>query len=301
MKLPVPLFQDPIYGAPADPVIIWNEEESCWCILYTQRRLGPADVGVSGVHGSKIGLASSKDMTKWLYRGVLPSLDIEAGHNTFWAPELIRVRGKYHLYVSYITGVPADWNYERHILHYSADNLWNWKYEGVVPLSSDRVIDPCVYEISPGTFKMWYKDEEHQSHSFAAISKDLYAWTVTGEEIADCDHEGPNVFELAGYKWMITDCWDGLGVYRSDDFCHWTRQKGNLLKKPGTREADNDLGHHADVLVNGGRACILYFVHHNREAPLPFQRDATVIQAAELQVRDGILCCDRDAGYETAL
>ena len=79
------------------------------------------------------------------------------------------------------------------------------------------MIDACVYEVCPGVYKMWYKDENHDSHIYAAQSTDLYKWEVVGEEISDCSQEGPNVFELGGKKWMICDCWKGLSAYVSDD------------------------------------------------------------------------------------
>ena len=31
--VPAPLYRDPIYDAPTDPVIIWNREEKCWWML----------------------------------------------------------------------------------------------------------------------------------------------------------------------------------------------------------------------------------------------------------------------------
>ena len=300
MLIPTPLFEDPIFAAPTDPVIIRNEEEESWWLLYTQRRPSFADIGFSGVHGTKIGIASSKDWKKWVYRGVLAGLDFEEGHNTFWAPEIIRENGKYHMYVSYITGIPVDWDYPRHIVHYTADDLWHWKLEGIVPLSSERVIDACVYQTAPGKYKMWYKDENNHSYSYAAVSDDLYNWNVLGKEVFDCPHEGPNVFELGGKKWMITDCWNGLAVYSSPDFAHWERQEGNFLQGEGTRVKDNGKGHHADVLVSGERAFIFYFVHHrmNEAGILEFQKGNTVIQAAELKVENGLLTCNRDDGFD---
>ena len=103
--LPAPLFRDPVYDCPTDPTVIWNEEEKMWYLFYTQRRAGAASIGVSWVHGTKIGVAVSRDGGKWLYRGTLEGLEIERGHNTFWAPEIIRAEGIYHMYVSYITQI----------------------------------------------------------------------------------------------------------------------------------------------------------------------------------------------------
>ena len=160
--LPSPLYRDPIFDGPTDPTVIWNREESCWWMLYTQRRSSGVNFGVSSIHGTRIGVASSADGARWLYRGTLPGLDFEPGHNTFWAPEVIRANGKYHMYVSYITGRAARTGTgRRHIVHYTADNLWQWRFESVLPLSSGRVIDACVYEVAPGKWKLWYKDEAH--------------------------------------------------------------------------------------------------------------------------------------------
>jgi sucrose-6-phosphate hydrolase SacC (GH32 family) len=301
IPFPAPLFRDPIYDSPTDPVVIWNRQERCWWMMYTQRRATDMSIGFSSIHGTKIGVASSKDGGKWLYRGTLPGLDTQPGHNTFWAPEVIFANGKYHMYVSYITGVPTDWNYPRHILHYSADDMWSWKYESTLALSSNRVIDACVYETSPGTYKMWYKDEDNHSYSYAAKSYDLYNWEIIGPEVCDVDHEGPNVFEFGGKKWMITDCWDGLAIYETQDFTHWTRQEGNILRKPGIRPWDDSKGNHADVVVNGGHAFIFYFSRPYVERPKKMDDDfdtyiygRNAIQVAQLEVIDGKLVCDRD-------
>ena len=63
-----PLFRDPIYDGASDPVVIWNREEKCYYMFYTQRRATSVQVGYSSIHGSKIGVASSVDGAKWLYR-----------------------------------------------------------------------------------------------------------------------------------------------------------------------------------------------------------------------------------------
>ncbi len=297
--LPAPLFRDPIYDCPTDPAVIWKEEEQMWYLFYTQRRTG-VTIGVSSVHGSGIGVAVSRDGGKWLYRGTLPGLEIEHGHNTFWAPEVIRAEGIYHMYVSYITGIPVDWDYPRRMLHYTSVNLWDWTFAGRIDLQSERVIDACVYEVEPRRYKMWYKDENNGSKTTAAVSDDLYHWTVLGEEVTDCAQEGPNVFELGGSKWMVSDYWKGLAVYRSQDFSHWTRCE-DILAGSGTRALDKGLGHHADVVVRDGRAFIFYFCHpyayekEEWEGLTGQDRHKAVIQAAELVVKDGQLWCDRNA------
>lgn len=298
--LPAPLFRDPIYDCPTDPTVIWNREEGMWYLFYTQRRAMDAAVGVSWVHGTKIGVAVSRDGGKWLYRGTLEGLEIERGHNTFWAPEILWAEGVYHMYGSYITGIPVDWEYPRQMLHYTSVNLWDWSFAGRVDLGSERVIDACVYEVSPHRYKMWYKDENNGSKTSAAVSEDLYHWSVLGAEVADCAQEGPNVFELGGIKWMVSDFWKGLAVYRSEDFTHWTRC-ADLLDGTGSRTLDQGYGHHADVVVREGRAFLFYFCHpygpegKKTGAFSEQERNKAVIQAVELKVEDGELHCDREA------
>ena len=164
------------------------------------------------------------------------------------------------MFVTYVRGIPTDWNRERHIVHYTSDDLWDWKFESILLLSSDKVIDACVYKVDKNTYKMWYKDERHDSHTYTAVSNDLYHWIPGGAEITDCSHEGPNVFELSGQKWMITDEWNGLGVYKTDNFCDWERQ-GVILRDAGKRPMDGGMADHADVVVCGDRAYIFYFLH----------------------------------------
>lgn len=306
---PAPLYRDPIYDGATDPTVIYNKEEKCYWMLYTQRRSSSVNIGVSHIHGTHIGVASSIDCIDWVYRGTLPNLEFEPGTNTFWAPEVIYAKGKYHMYVSYVPGIPTNWNYIRYILHYTADNLWSWKFESVLPLSSDRVIDACVFEVEDGLFKMWYKDEIHSSHTYSALSRDLYNWEVVGPEITDVAHEGPNVFTLCGKNWMITDFWNGLGVYESSNFTNWVR-KQTILNIPGIRTDDGKIGHHADIVVNSDQteAYIFYFVHPDyepNEMPkdfvMTYKESRTVIQVAKLIVdRDNIIC-NRNEKFELIL
>ena len=79
--LPAPLFRDSIYDCPTDPTVIWNQKEGMWYLFYTQRRATDVAVGVSWVHGTKIGVAVSRDGGKWLYRGALEGLE---SHPMVW-------------------------------------------------------------------------------------------------------------------------------------------------------------------------------------------------------------------------
>ena len=46
---------------------------------------------------------------------------------------------------------------------------------------------------------------------------------------------------------MIVGCWDGFGVYRSEDLSNWKRQPENILRYPGMRPLDGSFGSHGDA------------------------------------------------------
>lgn len=97
---------------------------------------------------------------------------------------------------------------------------------------------------------------------------------------------------------MVSDVWDGLGVYSSDDAEHWRRQPTNLLQRPGKNPTDRPKGQRADVTVSGGRAFLFYFVHQvglDAQPGVPHPERRTVLQVVELQFSDNQLMCDRDA------
>ena len=308
---PAPLFRDPIYDGAADPTVIWNRQEQSWWLLYTNRRANVECRGVAWVHGTDIGVASSSDNGhSWLYRGVLAGLEFERGRNTFWAPEVIWHDQLYHMYVGYVPGVPNDWSGSRLIVHMTSSNLWDWEYQSTLTLSSNRVIDAAVHLLPNGHWRMWYKDEVNQSHTYAADSDDLYHWTVRGPVITDCPHEGPNVIFWQQSYWMITDAWQGLGVYLSQDAEHWERQEGNLLDTPGQRAEDGVIGGYADVEVQGDRAFVFYFTHptwdrsterYGMDEVHPYHVKRTSIQVAELELRGSTLVCDRDKPFDFTL
>ncbi|MGW7160093.1 glycosyl hydrolase [Paenibacillus taichungensis] len=293
-----PLFRDPIFDGAADPVVVWNRSEQTWWMIYTNRRATAGGPKFAWVHGTDLGVASSADGGQsWTYRGTLTGLEHEWGHNTFWAPEIFWHEGTYHMYVSYIQGVPHDWaGHDRHILHYTSTDLICWTFHGKLVLSSDRVIDACIYPLPNGKFRMWYKDEANSSHTYAADSPDLYQWEVIGPVITGRAHEGPNVFRFRDSYWMIVDEWRGQAVYKSDDLEHW-EWNSLILDQPGNREDDGVIGLHADVVVQNDEAYIFYFTHPDRiegidHASEPARR--STIQAARLDVIDGVMVCPRD-------
>lgn len=295
-----PLLADPIYNGSTDPTIVYNRDAGQWWMFYTQRRSNDtAGGGVAWVHGSAIGIATSDDGgVSWLYRGVAQGLDFEVGHNTYWAPEVVWHDGTYHMYLGYITGIPNAWpGFQRHIVHYTSTDLWNWRFGSVLELSSDYVIDPCIWPLpgNPATWRMWYKDEHNHSHIYAADSLDLRNWHVVGPVLTNRGQEGPNVFSFAGSFWMVTDPdATGLLVYRSDDLQTWTQQASGILATPGTRPQDDAPGHHCFLLSQGQQAYIVYFTEFSEATP------AEYVQVAPLAVINGQLTADRDTPFTMA-
>jgi hypothetical protein len=213
--------------------------------------------------------------------------------------------GTYHMYVSYIRGIWHDWGGERHIIHMTSPNLWDWKLESILPLSSDRVIDPVVFQLPDGMWKMWYKDEADHSHTHAAVSSDLYEWKpLPKAEIEGPGHEAPNVFFWKGFFWCLSDTGKGLRVHHSKDAAHWTQQD-RILVNPGKRRDDGWFGQHPDVVQIGEKAYIFYFVHSGRtggerfeyEDIMPIEFKRTSLQIAGLELDGDILSCNRDRYY----
>ena len=305
---PAPLYRCPVYDGAADPTVIYNQTEKAWWMLYTQRRANQDGADVAYCYGSKIGIASTSDHGQtWVYRGAL-DLAIEKGDNTFWAPEVVYDNGIYHMYVAYIQGVRNHWGGDKHILHYTSKDLWDWKFESQLPLSSNSVIDACVFHLPDGKWRMWYKDENHGSVSMTAESPDLYNWTMQkNPAVADRAHEGPKVFRFKEKYWMVVDQWAGLAVYVSDD-CNTWKFNSVILDKSSPRNEDTPSGAHADVIMVNDKAYIFYFTHPGRkkhtEAPnesngvLPYNLRRSSIQVAELKVIDNKITCNRDEPFD---
>ena len=96
---------------------------------------------------------------------------------------------------------------------------------------------------------------------------------------------------------MITDEWNGLGVYETQDYTHWERQG---------RSCDGVMASHADVVSKGDIAYIFYFTHpyFTNEHRLDKSYIANAedgracIQAVQLEVKDGRLVCNRNQQFE---
>lgn len=294
-----PLYRDPVFDGAADAALVRESSSGKWLMFYTNRRAtlrGLAEKDVSWVHGTRIGVAESSDGGRsWRYRGVA---DLPAGAPTHWAPEIVTHAGVHHMFLSAVPGVFKDWNAPRHIVHLTSRDLKRWIFVSRLDLGSDRVIDASVIRLPTGVWRLWYKDERDGSRIRYADSPDLNAWTVRGTAVAGPPGEGPQVFRWKGRYWMVVDHWNGLGVYHSPDGGSWTAQPGRLLAQPGAAPTDRAKGQHADVIVAGDRAFLIYFVHQDNEPETtadPTWRRRSVIQTAELIENDGVLAVDRDA------
>lgn len=285
---PKPLYRDPVYDGPTDPVVIWNASEQKWFMFYTSRRANvPGLSGVTWVHGSPIGIAESADGgVTWTYRQNA-NINYAKGNDTYWAPEVIEHNGIYHLYLTYVPGIFENWEHPRDILHLTSKNLLDWQYESTLKLACNKVIDACVFQLADGTWRLWYNNEKDAKSIYYAESGDLYHWQDKGKAVTDKQGEGPKVFRFEGFLWMVVDNWDGLGVYRSTDALNWTRQEKNLLQIPGSGTDDTAKGHHPDIVVNNGHAYLFYFTH-------PDNKRRSSIQVTELHIKDDWLTCDRN-------
>ena len=300
-----PIYSDELWQGASDPTVIRREGTAEWWMFYTQRRALLEGAGVEWVHGSRIGVAVSADGgASWQYRGVVDFGDGEG--NTHWAPEVVRLDGSYHLYLTWIEGAPHAWaGHERHIVHFESDDLEHWTRVGRVDLGSDFAIDAAVARTPDGRVRMWFKDEAEDSTTWSAVSANGRSFAREGLVIGGRPHEGPNVFELGGWWWLIVDEWRGQAVYRGNDGLRWERQRGLLLAEPGGHPLDRQVGRHADVVVgDDDSALIFYFTHPewNGEeladaTPLAARR--TQIHVARLSVAGGRLDATRDVSADS--
>ncbi len=295
-----PLFRDPVYDGAADPTVIWNNKEKKWFMFYTNRRANVVGLdGVSWVHGTRIGIAESTDSgCTWKYRDTC-DIRYRMTDYTHWAPEVIENNGKYHMFLTYVPGIFTNWSHPRRIIHLTSENLFNWKFESQLDLSSERCIDACVFRLPDGTWRMYYNNEIDGKSIYYADSPDLYKWIDSGKKVVgDRAGEGPNVFYWHGKYWMVVDNWNGIGIYSSEDLVNWSRQENNILQEPGTGEDDDVTGGHPNVVVNDNRAYIFYFTHPGRtpanKGKDNYETRRSSIQVAELEYTDGQIVCNRD-------
>ncbi|WP_210163246.1 family 43 glycosylhydrolase [Niveispirillum irakense] len=295
---PKPLFRDPTFDGAADASIIYDRKAGDWVMFYTNRRANLKEAeGVEWVHGTRIGMARSKDGgNTWTYEGTADIRYGDAADITHWAPNVEEIDGTYHMWLTIVPGIFKDWNAPREIIHLTSKDLKRWDFADKLNLGSDRVIDAAVHALPGGGWRLWYKDERDGSSTHYADSQDLKTWTHGGVAVKQRG-EGPQIIEWKGYYWLIMDAWAGLGVYRSKDLTNWEHQPYNLLEQPGTALTDRAKGGHPDVLVSDDRAFLFYFVQQEGEpeqAKDPTWKRRSVIQVVELKEKDGWLTADRE-------
>ena len=69
---PKPLYRDPIHDGAADASLVFDRGQRRWVMFYTNRRATlrlPDRQDVAWVHGTHIGMATSKDGLRWTYAG----------------------------------------------------------------------------------------------------------------------------------------------------------------------------------------------------------------------------------------
>ncbi|NQX10771.1 family 43 glycosylhydrolase [Microbacteriaceae bacterium VKM Ac-2855] len=263
-------YCDPVFDGPTDPIVVTAPDGSLR-LFYTQRRATLESPGVEWVHGTAIGVAASHDGgVTWSYSGVVDGLDPPGASsgdasNTHWAPDIVRVDGRYLMFLTWIEGVRSDWTGHARIVQFESEDLRSWCRVGAIDLGSDRVIDAAVALCGDGRYRLWYKDERQESTTWCAVSDtpaDPTSWRVEGLAIGGRPHEGPKVFRLGGWFWMIVDEWRGQRLYRSADATGDWQQHGLLLADAEILDGAAIAARHADVVpLDDSRALLVYFTH----------------------------------------
>ena len=302
-----PLYRDPVYDGAADPTIIWNPLVKRWWMFYTDRRANvPGLSGVTWVHGTPIGIAESADGGAHWHYVAMAQIELPpeyGGTNvTEWAPDVTRAPdGTWQMFLAVVPGIFEDWNHPRDIVQLTSTNMLHWTDARKLALASDRVIDPSILRMPNGSWRLWYNNERAKKSIDYADSPDLVHWMDKGLAFPSRG-EGPKGFRWHGKFWVIIDEWKGLGVFRSDDASHWSKQPTNLVATPGNGPDDHDIGRHCDVVVSGDRAYLFYFTHpglHGDGDAHDHRRSS--IQVTEMHEQGGWLTCDRDAPTHIAL
>jgi hypothetical protein len=298
-------YEDPLLDGPTDPVVVQAPDGS-WRLFYTQRRAALDLPGVEWVHGTRIGVAESADGASWRYLGTVDGLDPAGAPDpsTQWAPDIVRIDGRYLMTLSWIEGVRSDWTGRASLVQFASDDLVSWTRLGTIDVGSDRVIDAAIARCGDGRWRLWYKDEEQDSTTWAAVSDDPFdpvSWRVEGLAIGGRAHEGPKVFVLGGRYWMITDEWRGLAVHSSPDGAGGWERQGLILTAPERLGERPVVGRHADVVgLDAESALIVYFTHPGwdgaelADAPADRARRRSHVRAAVVRVDAGVLRCDAD-------
>ena len=194
---PKPLFDDPVYHGAADPVIIYNKAKKKWWMLYTNRRASIDDSTVQWVHGTRIGIAESKDGRTWKYVDTCNiNFRPDEGY-THWAPDVIENKGTYHMYLTYVPGTFKDWNHPRVIIHLTSKDLKNWNYQSTLKLVNEKVIDASVFKVNDTLWRMWYNNERMEKVSGMPTVK-IYTTGLIKAKRLQQEERGQNILLVTG-------------------------------------------------------------------------------------------------------
>jgi hypothetical protein len=126
------------------------KDKAGWLMFYTNRRADMTALGdIAWVHGTRIGVAASKDGKAWTYRGEA-KIPYGGPDTTFWAPEIVTDGKTHHMFLTVVPGVFDSWNHPREIIHLTSRDLKAWTFVGKLDLGSDRVIDADIVKLPPG-------------------------------------------------------------------------------------------------------------------------------------------------------
>lgn len=299
-----PLYRDPIFDGAADPSVVYEESDGSWLIYYTQRRANVQVPGVAWGFGLKIGVARSTNKGRiWEYAGIAKGLSTGSQLDTFWAPHVFKHEGDYHMFVTHINKILDHWgDGEPTLRHYTSKDGINWKFADVVDTGSDDIIDGAVVKLPDGKWLLVFRDDNAKTRTAMCTSKDLKTWKRLDQTVGDRRHEAPVIMHWKNKYWMLTDDWQGLGVYESDDGLNYKRN-GTILGEGGSRPDDGVKASHAGLAVCGDRAFVFYHVHAGQLPDAPkwaahntytYDYKRSSLQIAELELVDGKLICDRD-------
>jgi len=277
-------FLDPQWAGSADPCMVWNAEAGEYFVYYTARRANLKEgKGVEWMHGSAVGIASTRDGAGWTYRGTCKGDDnldspLKAPCS-WWAPHVLRHDGVYHMYVTWVDGIYPTWNLgKKAIKHFTSPDGITWKFQSRLTLTSDRCIDPAVYRVGDKWW-MWFKDAGTIK---TAVSDDLDKWTSGGKAFEQpCQYEAPFVSAWNGVYYLLVDTMKtGLHVYRSDNGAGgWTY----LNRLPFTAS-------HGGICEVGDRRLLVCHCRASGTGTDPENKRQTQILIAELTVNaDGKL------------
>lgn len=298
-----PLITDPVWKSCKDGCMLYNPKERNWWYFFMQIRpyaLCDRKVDVADHHGTSIGVSVSDDGGRtWRYRGNLKGLDRHDKVNSLWAPDALwdEASGKFHLFITYVEGVPASWQTLKTINHYTSEDLMHWSY--VKSYQFCRMnIDCHVHRLPDGLWGMWFKDEIKNETGFA-VGQDLYSFQYVGAAQMDQPLmlEGAEVFTWHGYYWLTGDnkqTKTSCAVFRSRDGRHWTRQP-DILAAAEERGPfyGPDGGHHPEVVPVDDQTAYVFYWCSSREDHPQFQYGVTNVRP--LRCEHGRLRVDHQA------